>query len=203
MTNSDLHSLKSEPASYGVLDNCLDEANVLMSILKETVTRIGITGQLAHKYLNGHTEIELLAIPKTSPDMFGEPRQNTEMHYKLIDTVAAGSWIKDEPPHYEWQGKRYLWKLTTLKDESQWTIAQIIHDGPIWFAQWLQQTESHHQGALPWGYSIQDYTIFNNNGLSIATQTESEFWETLGYLPISLEDRSDGHKQFWRGFKLV
>ena len=203
MTNSDLHSLKSGPASYGVLDNCLDEANMLMSILKETVTKIDVTGQLKHGYLNGHTEIELLAIPKTSPDMFGEPRQNTEMHYLLTDTVADLSWQSDEPPNYVWQGRHYLWKLTTLKDESQWVIAQIIHTGPIWFAQWLQKSESHHKGALPWGYSIQDYTLFNNNREPIAINSESEFWETLGYLPISLEDRSDGHPQFWRGFKLV
>lgn len=203
MTDLNLHSLQSGPASYGVLDNCLDEANLLMSILKNTVTKIDVTGQLKHGYLNGHSEIEILAIPKTSPDMFGEPRQNTEMHYLLIDTVADLSWIKDEPPDYEWQGKRYLWKLATLKDESQWIIAQIIHSGPIWFSQWLQKSESHRKGALPWGYTIKDYILFNNNNEPIAINSESEFFETLGYLPISLEDRSDGHPQFWRGFKLV
>ena len=203
MTNSDTHSLKHKPASYGVLEDCLSEAQVLMSILKKTVDKIDVTGQLKHEYLNGHSEIELLAIPKTTPDMFGEPRHSTEMHHLLVNTVKDLAWIEDEPPNYEWQGKRYLWKLTTLKDESQWIIAQIIHTGPIWFAKWLQQPAAHRKGALPWGYSIQDYTLFTNSGVSIAIQSESEFFETLGYLPISLKDRSDGNPQYWRTFKLV
>ncbi len=203
MTDSDIHSLNHKSASYGVLEDCLSEAQVLISILEKTVDKIDVTGQLKHRYINGHSRIELLAIPKTTPNMFGEPRLSTEMHHLLIDTVKDLAWIKDNPPDYEWQGKRYLWKLTTLEDESQWTIAQIIHSGPTLFSQWLQRTETHRGGALPWGYSIQHYTLFNNNEKPIAINSESEFFETLGYLPIPLKDRSDGYPQYWRGFKLV
>jgi hypothetical protein len=203
MTDSNLKTLHSKPASYGVLEHCLTEANKLMSILMKTVEIIDVTGQLKHEYINGHTQIELLAIPNTSLNMFGEPRHNSEMHYLLIDTIHDLAWIEDEPPNYEWEGKHYLWKLTTLKDASQWTIAQIIHTGPDYFAKWLTSTETHRKGALPWGYSIKDYTLFNNNNEPIAINSESEFFETLGYLPISLKNRSDGHPQYWRGFKLV
>ena len=201
--NADPKITHSGPASYGVLGDCLTEADTLMTILGKTVDKIEVTGQLKHKYLNGHSLIELLAIPKTSPDMFGEPRINTEMHYRLIDTIKDVAWIKDEPPDYEWQGKRYLWKLTTLRDESQWTLAQIMHTGPDYFTKWLTSPKLHRGGMLPWGYAIKDYTLFTNNGEAIGLISESDFWSTLGYLPISLEDRSDGDPAFWRSFKLV
>ncbi|MHC1623124.1 MAG: hypothetical protein ACXQTR_00865 [Candidatus Methanospirareceae archaeon] len=201
--NTDLKNTHSGPASYGVLGDCLLEADILMSILGKTVDKIEVTGQLKHKYLNAHSLIELLAIPKTSPDMFGEPRHNTEMHYLLIDTLHDSAWINDEPPNYEWQGKRYQWKLTTLKNETQWALAQIIHSGPDYFTQWLTSPKLHRGGLLPWGYTINDYTLFNNSKEPIAIWSESDFWLALDYLPISLEDRANGDPAFWRGFKLV
>ena len=153
--------------------------------------------------MNSHTEIELLAIPKSAPDILGDIKQTAEMHNKLHDLVKGPAWIEDEPPNYEWQGKRYLWKLTTLKDKTQWTIAQIIHTGPSYFIKWLKSSSEHRKGAMPWGYSIRDYALFNNNNVPISINSDSEFFETLGYLPISLEDRSDGNANYWRTFKLV
>ncbi len=204
MSTINLHSPKSGLASYGVLENALDNAKVLTKALQKTVTKIGVTGQLNHKHINGYTHLELLAVPKTVPDILGEPLQTTEMH-QLLHTIVEGSlWIEDGPPDYRWNTEHYHWTLTTLKDESLWTLAQIIHTGPDYFINWLKSSTVHRAGALPWGYSILNkYMLVNNNGFPVAINSESEFWETLGYLPIPLEDRADGNPQYWRTFKRV
>lgn len=203
MNTSKIHSPSHHIASYGVLDNCLMEADIFMSIVGNTVERIEVTGELRHKYINGYTSIELLAIPNKSPDLFGEMQPNNELHEILLKLVDDLSWINDEPPNYEWQGERYLWKLTVLEDESQWTIAQIIHSGPEYFIKWLTAPSEHRNGALPWGYKIIDYILFDNNDTQLTINSESEFFESLGYLPISLEDRQDGNPSYWKAFKLV
>ncbi|MCK5609916.1 hypothetical protein KAR91_49040 [Candidatus Pacearchaeota archaeon] len=204
MSTLDLHPPKSRPASYGVLENALDNAEVLMELLQDTVEKIDVTGQLKLKYLNGHTQIELLAIPKTTPDILGEPHQSTEMHQLLLETFKDDlKWFEDNPGHYEWQGKYYTWKLTALIDESQWTIAQIWHTGPEYFTKWLLASKAHRGGALPWGYHIRNYRLNDSNRMPIPVKTESEFWEALGYLSIPLEDRSSGNPQYWRTFELV
>lgn len=203
MNNKNNPPLHSGRASYGVLENALHNAEVLMEFLQKTVIKIGVTGQLNHKHINGYTHIELLAIPKTTPDILGKPLQTTEMHQLLHKTVKDSFWIEDGPPDYKWNTEHYHWRLTTLKDQSQWIIAQIWHTGPDYFTNWLLSTKAHRKGALPWGYHIKDYNLFTGDNVSIAIQSESDFWETLGYLPISLEDRSDGNPQYWRSFALV
>lgn len=203
MTTKDIQSPHSGPVSYGVLETALGNAEVLIEILQKTVTKIGVTGKLNHEHLNGYTHLELLAIPKTVPDILGEPLQTTEMHQLLHGTVKDSLWIEDGPPNYKWNSEHYHWELTTLKDESQWIIAQIMHTGPDYFTKWLTSSTVHRAGALPWGYSIHDYNLITHMGASVAIQTESEFWETLGYLPIPLKDRSDGNPRYWRTFKLV
>lgn len=203
MITKDTRPPHSEPASYGVLENALDNAETLMKLLQSTVDKIDVTGQLKHKLINGYTHIELLAIPKTVPDILGEPLQTTEMHELLHKTIKDALWIKDSPPDYKWNSEHYHWKLTALKDESQWIIAQIWHTGPDYFINWLMSTRAHRKGALPWGYYTKSYNLFTNNNVSIAIQSESDFWKALGYLPIPLQDRHDGNPQYWRTFKRV
>lgn len=203
MNTSEIHSPAQNIASYGVLENCLSEANIFMSLLKDLVDRIEVTGELRIRYANGHTSIELLAIPKKAFNLLGESHPTNELHEKLIQIVDDLAWIKDEPPNYEWEGKRYLWKLTLLNDESQWTIAQLIHTGPAIFSKWITSSSQHRGGALPWGYKIKDYILFDNNDNALEINSESEFFKTLGYLPISLVKRSKGYPDYWRSFKRV
>ena len=197
-------TLSKELASYGGLANTVEEAKKMITFLKDrkAVENITVTGELAHRFINGYTTIHLLALPVFQKNIVGDYQEPAILENCLFQ-LDSPEWIMDQPPVYKWQGKNYKWKLTIIDSKEQLVLAQILNDGPEYFANWLSKPKQHSRGALPWGFMIKDYRLYDNNKREIPLKTHDEFWAAINYLPISLDDRMKGNPQYWRSFEKV
>ena len=200
MDTDKILAMDNKQANSGELAHSVRAAQHLIHKLCDVVDKIQITGRLRHLDYNGHSRVELLAIPKTMTNLIGEPSQGTQLHERLYELIS--NWECAIPPNYKWTGAFYHYSLTTVSTASQLTIAQVIHSGPQEFVDWITKTKSHFNGALPWGFSVQDYMLRDNNKNYIDVLDEEHFFDAIGYQFIALDDRNDGNPEYWSQYKI-
>jgi DNA polymerase/3'-5' exonuclease PolX len=173
---------------------------------------IQVTGRLRRMEIDNYTDIEIIAYPQPTTDLLGAniPKTNQLQHAMSEGKPKIKFDIQEPepnasvpiPPYYIWKKKHYQWTVYIVQSHHALTIAQLILSSGPTFNRWITSTRAHKHGALPWGYTIQNMTLVNNNRKPVNTKNEKQFFDAIGYSYITMLDREIGGPPHWETFKI-
>ena len=207
-----LEAMHDKNAPYGHLGHAIRVSQKLIHIIEPHCKHIQMTGAIRYLPLENIDTIELIALAKPIKDLLGQ----------AIDVVGANKlsqWLshphddiddldrlsfEDVFPTYRFKYKDYRFIITAVQTVSQLAIAQLIHSGPATFTTWLtsENHSNNSSGALPWGFNIAGYTLYDNNRKPVEVKHEHDVFKAIGYHYIHLIDRQDGNPTFWTSLKM-
>ena len=166
-------------------------ASALVERLRPACERIEIAGSIRRKKAE-IGDIELIAIPKTIPDLLGEPQPQTK-----VDILLAGWPImitKNGPKYKQFlfngtTGQEYQVDLFLQPDPATWGINYMIRTGPSEFSTRMV-TSVDIGGLRPRDLLVRDGRVWRS-GVALATPTEESVFALWGISWIAPENRGE------------
>jgi DNA polymerase/3'-5' exonuclease PolX len=165
-------------------------AEDVKSKLQDACERIEIAGSIRRKQpMVG--DIELVAIPKTMPDLFGTPMETTEVDILLFGSSFVNEIYKDGSRYKQFtmqagEGNAYQVDLFLATPEN-WGYILMLRTGPSDFSRKMV-TPIRHGGLLPPGLKVRDGYVWNGARI-VCVQTEHALFAQWGMEYIAPEER--------------
>jgi len=136
-------------------------------------------------------DIELVAIPKTMPDLFGTPMETTEVDILLFGSSFVNEIYKDGSRYKQFtmqagEGNAYQVDLFLATPEN-WGYILMLRTGPSDFSRKMV-TPIRHGGLLPPGLKVRDGYVWNGARI-VCVQTEHALFAQWGMEYIAPEER--------------
>lgn len=157
-------------------------ANKLLADFQPHCEKINVAGSL-RQGIPWVKDIEIVAQPTQSLDMFGQPTDGPGALDAYLETAASrgqlGQRLKNGPRYKQFalpQGINL--DLFIVRPPAQWGVILAIRTGPAYFSKWLV-TGRPLRGALPRDCHIKQGAVHYQDTI-IATPTEKDFFDLLG-----------------------
>jgi DNA polymerase/3'-5' exonuclease PolX len=154
-------------------------AEKLKADLAPYCERIEIAGSVRRKKPENIKDIEIVCIPKSEPNLFGESLPIVLYDGLLSLVFNWDAEIVKNGPKY----KQFALPMTKLDlfitTPECWGVIFAIRTGPADYSKWLVTSQSYG-GALPFGYCVKDGRVSYDGVLLQATPEEDDFFRLLG-----------------------
>lgn len=178
------------------ISRAMPVAEVIRSHLEPGCSRIEIAGSLRRREATV-SDIELVCVPKTRRDLFGEPSEDDELSPVLVELLRAGRLAYRGTQTARGvtvaPGAKYLSlvavraqipvDLFIVRPPAQWGAILAIRTGPADYSRMLV-TLARDAGLRCTGGHLEDA-----NGNTIATPEEEDFVRRCGVTPLPPEER--------------
>lgn len=164
-------------------------ADVILLNLRPECQRIEIAGSLRRlKPVVG--DIEILAVPDTTPDLFGVAQFDSSGVDALLRRMAAdrGWSILKNGPRFKQVDLGPITLDLFLCSAPEWGSQFIIRTGPADYSHWLV-THRREGGAMPGYLRQKDGRLWTSDGQALNTPEEADYYTALGLPWIEPEKR--------------
>lgn len=164
--------------SYTQADSIADE---LIARLAPHCQRIEKAGSLRRRK-SEIGDIELLAIPKFTLDLFGNPSGDHELNG--IDWTQYGRVVKQGPKYKQIELEKITLDLFIATPPAEFGVLFMIRTGPAEYSHKMV-TPRNQRGLMPSCYHFKDGAIWSHNHI-IPTPEERDVFDLFGMVTIYL-----------------